>query len=143
VQGQEAVLSALGVRKLRKDTILSDGTQNIIRAMEQHGVRRLVCESSLGVGDSKGQLGWFFNLFLVFLCTALSEIPDRAAAVSQCHRALKAGGILSITEKFGDPHYQSWSTVKRLAEEAGFRLQSIQGGWWFFTANFVKPLARL
>jgi putative NADH-flavin reductase len=65
VQGQEAVLSALGVRKLRKNTILSDGTQNIIRAMEQHGVKRLVCESSLGVGDSKGQLGWFLNLFLI------------------------------------------------------------------------------
>jgi ubiquinone/menaquinone biosynthesis C-methylase UbiE len=29
---------------------------------------------------------------LVFLCTVLGEIPDRAAALSQCHRALKAGG---------------------------------------------------
>jgi ubiquinone/menaquinone biosynthesis C-methylase UbiE len=80
---------------------------------------------------------------LVFLCTALGEIPDRVAALCQCHRALKAGGILSVTEKFGDPHYQSRSTVKRVAEEAGFRLQSIQGGWWFFTATFIKPLAKL
>jgi ubiquinone/menaquinone biosynthesis C-methylase UbiE len=80
---------------------------------------------------------------LVFLCTALGEIPDRAAAVSQCFRALKAGGILSITEKFGDPHYQSRSTVKRLAEEAGFRIQSIQGRWWFYTASFIKPSAKL
>jgi ubiquinone/menaquinone biosynthesis C-methylase UbiE len=80
---------------------------------------------------------------LVFLCTALGEIPDRVPALCQCHRALKAGGFLSITEKFGDPHYQSRSTVKRLAEEAGFRFQSIQGGWWFFTATFIKPLAQL
>ncbi len=65
VQGQDVVLSALGVRKLRKNTILSDGTKNIIRAMEQHGVKRFVCESSLGVGDSKGQLGWVFNVFLI------------------------------------------------------------------------------
>jgi len=65
VQGQEAVLSALGVRKLRKNTILSDGTKNIIRAMEQHGVKRFVCESSLGVGDSKGQLGWVYTLFII------------------------------------------------------------------------------
>ena len=36
--------------------------------------------------------------------------------------------MLSITEMFLDPHYQSRSTVKRLAEEAGFRLQSLQGG---------------
>jgi hypothetical protein len=48
--------------------------------------------------------------------------------------------MLSITEMAGDPHYQFRATVQRLAEEAGFRLQSIQGGWWFFTANFIKPL---
>jgi hypothetical protein len=39
----------------------------------------------------------------------------------------------------GDPHYQSWSTVERLAEEAGFQFESLHGHWWFFTANFVKP----
>jgi len=38
----------------------------------------------------------------------------------------------------GDPHYQSRSTVWRLAEGAGFRLQSIKGGWWLFTADFIK-----
>ncbi len=75
---------------------------------------------------------------LVFLCTALGEIPDRAAGLKQCHRALKPGGMLSVTEIFGDPHYQSRSVVQRFAEAPGFRLQSIQGGWWFYTANFVK-----
>lgn len=76
---------------------------------------------------------------LVFLCTVLGEVPDRPAVLKQSFRALKQGGILSITELFGDPHYQSRSTVKRLAEEVGFRLQSIEGRLWFFTANFVKP----
>jgi SAM-dependent methyltransferase len=80
---------------------------------------------------------------LVFLCTALGEIPDRAAALSQCHRALKPGGVLSITEIFGDPHYQSRSVVRRLAAAAGFRLESIQGRWWFYTASFIKPSALL
>jgi predicted methyltransferase len=75
----------------------------------------------------------------VFLCTALGEIPDRAAALGQCHRALKPGGVLAITEIIGDPHYQSRSVVRRLAEAAGFRLQSIQGRWWFYTARFLKP----
>jgi putative NADH-flavin reductase len=65
VQGQNAVLSALGVRKLRKNTILSDGTKNIIQAMERHGIKRFICESSLGVGDSRGQLGWVFNIFVI------------------------------------------------------------------------------
>jgi ubiquinone/menaquinone biosynthesis C-methylase UbiE len=76
---------------------------------------------------------------LVFLSTALGEIPDRAAALAHCHTALKSGGVLSITEIIGDPHYQSRSVVQRLAQEAGFRLKSIQGGWLLFTANFIKP----
>jgi ubiquinone/menaquinone biosynthesis C-methylase UbiE len=76
---------------------------------------------------------------LVFLCLALGEIPDRAAALAQCRRALKPGGVLSITEIFGDPHYQRRSVVKRLAQAAGFQLQSVQGGWWMFIATFIKP----
>jgi ubiquinone/menaquinone biosynthesis C-methylase UbiE len=76
---------------------------------------------------------------LVFLSAVLGEIPDRAAALAQCHRALKVGGRLSVTEMIGDPHYQSRSVVCRLAERAGFKLQSIKGGRWLFTADFIKP----
>jgi ubiquinone/menaquinone biosynthesis C-methylase UbiE len=76
---------------------------------------------------------------VVYLCMALGEIPDRAAALTQCHRALKPRGVLSITESVGDPHYQSRSVVRRLAEGAGLRFQSIRGGWWLYTAEFLKP----
>jgi ubiquinone/menaquinone biosynthesis C-methylase UbiE len=75
---------------------------------------------------------------LAFLCTVLGEIPDRSAALTQCYRALKPGGRLSVTEVILDPHYQRRSTVRRLAEGAGFRFVSIEGGRWFYTANFVK-----
>ena len=76
---------------------------------------------------------------VVMLCEVLGEIPDRSAALAQCFRALKPGGRLSVTELIGDPHYQFRSTLKRLAGQAGFRLQSIEGGWWVYTANFIKP----
>lgn len=75
---------------------------------------------------------------LIYLCTVLGEIPDREAALQQCYLALKSGGWLSVTEIFPDPHYQSRATVQRLAEAAGFRLQAMNGPWYFFTANFVK-----
>ena len=65
VQGQDAVLSALGVRRLGKNTILSDGTRNLIEAMEKLRVKRLIVESSLGVGDSRGQLGPVHNWFVL------------------------------------------------------------------------------
>jgi len=64
-RGQDAVLSALGVRQLGKNTILSDGTRNIIQAMKSLGIKRLIVESSLGVGDSRGQLGPVYNWFVM------------------------------------------------------------------------------
>jgi ubiquinone/menaquinone biosynthesis C-methylase UbiE len=75
---------------------------------------------------------------LAFLCTALGEIPDRSAALTHCYRALKPGGRLSVTELMLDPHYQRRSTVQRLALGVGFRFVSIEGGWWYYTANFLK-----
>lgn len=75
---------------------------------------------------------------VIYLCTVLGEIPDREAALRQCYAALKPGGMLSITEIFPDPHYQSRAVVQQLAEAAGFRLRETHGQWYFFTANFVK-----
>ena len=59
--GRDAVFSALGIRKLGKNTIISDGTKNIIAAIQKHGIKRFICETSLGVGDSKGQTAWLFD----------------------------------------------------------------------------------
>jgi putative NADH-flavin reductase len=66
VQGQHAVISALGHKRFFGPTcILSDGTRNILRAMAAHGVRRFVCETSLGVGDSVGRMGLYYSLFVI------------------------------------------------------------------------------
>jgi putative NADH-flavin reductase len=65
VQGQEAVLSALGTPALTKNTVRSEGTRNIIRAMEQAGVRRLICLSSIGIGDSRRMLPFHYKYILV------------------------------------------------------------------------------
>jgi putative NADH-flavin reductase len=66
VRGQDAVLCALGHRRwFYPNRILSDGTRNIVRAMESLGVRRLVCETSLGVGDSVGRLGPWYTLIVI------------------------------------------------------------------------------
>ena len=65
VQGQEAVVSALGTPPLTKKTVRSEGTWNIVRAIEKVGVRRLVCLSSLGVGDSRDMLPFLYKYMLV------------------------------------------------------------------------------
>ncbi len=66
MQGQDAVLCALGHKRLFMPTrILSAGTQNIVSAMEAHGVRRLVCETALGLGDSSGLLGLYYTFLVI------------------------------------------------------------------------------
>lgn len=66
MRGQEAVLCALGHRRYLYPTrIQSDGTRNILEAMKAHGSRRLVCLTSLGLGDSAFRLGLLYTLFII------------------------------------------------------------------------------
>jgi putative NADH-flavin reductase len=67
VAGQDAVLSALGIKPWTREPVLLEGTRNILAAMEKHGVRRFICESSFGVGDSKDDADWFTNS-MIGLC---------------------------------------------------------------------------
>jgi putative NADH-flavin reductase len=62
VQGQEAVLCSIGAG--RKGTVRSKGTRHIVRAMESAGVRRFICQTSLGVGDSWGNLNFFWKYIM-------------------------------------------------------------------------------
>jgi uncharacterized protein YbjT (DUF2867 family) len=65
MQGQEAVLSALGHKRwLAPGRILSEGTRNLIAAMVRHGVQRLVCETALGISDAWWQMGLYYTLFV-------------------------------------------------------------------------------
>lgn len=62
VSGQDAVLCAIGAG--RSGRVRSEGTGHIIRAMEQTGVKRLVCQSTLGAGDSWENLNVFWKYFM-------------------------------------------------------------------------------
>ncbi len=63
VLGQESVVFSLGRSAHRKPTTLfSDATRVLIRAMENHDVRRLVCITGIGAGDSKGHGGFLYGL---------------------------------------------------------------------------------
>lgn len=65
VAGQDAVFSALGVNDRKPNTVLSDGTRNLLAAMKKQKVKRLLFVSSLGVGDTQGQLGPLYNWILL------------------------------------------------------------------------------
>ena len=66
VKGHDAVLCALGHKRYFRPThILSQGTANLLRAMNAHGVRRLVCETALGIGSSAGRMGLYYTFFVL------------------------------------------------------------------------------
>jgi putative NADH-flavin reductase len=52
VRCSDAVICALGMPILNNDKIRSRGTKNIVEAMNASAVSRIICLSSMGVGDS-------------------------------------------------------------------------------------------
>jgi ubiquinone/menaquinone biosynthesis C-methylase UbiE len=93
------------------------------------------------VGIGRGEFREQNAFDRAFLTTVLGEIPNQKLALQEIFAALKPGGVLSITEVLVDPHYQSRGAVRRLCEEAGFRLEQVYGNVFNFTMNFVKPAA--
>ena len=63
VTGQDAVLCALGLDKNKPSTVLSEGTRNILKVMEEEGVRRFICMSSAGILGNDSSF-WFGKIFM-------------------------------------------------------------------------------
>ena len=68
----------------------------------------------------------------------LGEARDRAGALREIYAALRPGGVLSVTEIFGDPHHLAARTVLKQAEAVGFRLAARFGSFPAYTLNFVR-----
>lgn len=64
VQGQEVVVCILGAGPKLTGNIRSEGTRRIIQAMEQAGIRRFICQSTLGAGDSWGSLNFYWKYIM-------------------------------------------------------------------------------
>jgi putative NADH-flavin reductase len=78
VAGQDAVLSALGTRSTRPTTLFSESTHNVIGAMKKQGVRRLICITGVGAGDSKGHVGFLYDrIMLPFVVKNIYEDKTR------------------------------------------------------------------
>ena len=85
LDGCGAVISALGTRRIRlvgKVTLLSDGTRAMVAAMKQRGVRRLVCITGVGAGDSAGHGGFVYDrLIKPVLLRTIYQDKDRQEAI--------------------------------------------------------------
>lgn len=84
VAGKDAVLSTIGAGAGRA-TIREEGTRVIIEAMKNTGVRRLITQSSLGVGESRTNLSFFtrYVIVAIFLRHAFADHERQEAVVKQ------------------------------------------------------------
>ena len=78
VRGHDAVVVTLGITenplrvrllgpKRTPLNVRSAGTRNVVAAMQKHGVRRLIVQSSFGVGETRGALRLLERLFFAVL----------------------------------------------------------------------------
>lgn len=82
--GHDAVLAALGSPPWKNTDVRSEGNRQIIRAMEQQRVRRLVSLSTLGAGDSWQALPRKYRiLFRSLLRNALAAHERQESYITQ------------------------------------------------------------
>lgn len=83
VQGQDAIVCALGSRDLKKTTVRTIGTQHIIKAMEQRSVRRLIVVSAMGTGESWDTLSLISKFFYAVLLKSAREDHESQEVIVQ------------------------------------------------------------
>jgi len=136
VRGHDAVLSALGHKRWFYPTrILSAGTANILGAMEACGVRRFVCETSLGLGESCGRMGLYYTLFVIPVILPLyywdKRRQERLIRASRLDWVIVRPGVLTNGRRRGvyehGPKVGHWLWTVRIsrADAADFMLSQM------------------
>ncbi|WP_407402286.1 NAD(P)-dependent oxidoreductase [Chryseobacterium sp.] len=73
IKNQDVVFCALGDGKVGK--IRAAGTQNIITVMQSEGVQRLICQSTIGAGNSYKHLNFVWK-YIMFGFLLKKVLPD-------------------------------------------------------------------
>ena len=83
VAGHDAVMCSIGAG--RKGGVRAEGTCNIIAAMKANGVRRLICQSTLGIGESWNNLNafWKYLMFGLFIRPAYLDHVEQEKLVRE------------------------------------------------------------
>jgi putative NADH-flavin reductase len=81
--GQGAVCCTIGVKTpWEQRGVFSMGTERLLRAMQRHAVRRLVCVTGIGAGDSKNHGGFLYDrVFFPLLLRSVYADKDRQEAL--------------------------------------------------------------
>lgn len=129
VSGHDAVVVTLGISenpvRVRLAgpshtpmAIRSEGTGNVIAAMQRHGVRRLVVQSSYGVGETRDRLDLVNRLFFALLLKpqiADTELQERAVRASGLDWTLVQPVHLTDAAEDGRPFVSTEGATEQMA----------------------------
>ena len=87
IQGQDAVVCTLGSGQKLTGTVRSEGTHHIMQAMAKTGVRRFICQTTLGTGDSWDSLNfyWKYIMFGLILRNVFADHQRQERDVQRSH----------------------------------------------------------
>jgi putative NADH-flavin reductase len=114
IPGHDAVVSALGVSTpLKHDADVISGIQNIIGAMEEHGIGRLIYLSFIGVRESRAAVG--FVLRYIAPIPLRHEIADHEMKESMITSSRLAWTIVRAPKLMNGPatgRYRSGDDIR-------------------------------
>jgi uncharacterized protein YbjT (DUF2867 family) len=133
VSGQDAVLYAVGSNKSSPPGIRAEGVRNVIAAMKEQGVRRLIVLSAFGAGDSKGEGGFVYSKIIAKLFIK-DVLADQDAMEAEVVKSGVDYTLVRPTRLTNKPAAGKWdvifkggkasSTISR-ADTAAFMLQQL------------------
>ncbi len=133
LEGKDIVLCALGDGKTGQ--IRAEGTKNIIEAMNATNTKRLICQTTLGMGESYNNLNfiWKHIMFGYLLRKAFKDhqLQEEAILNSNLHYTIVRPSALTDGEITNNYHAGFNGSLKNLklkisrADVADFMLQQI------------------
>ena len=148
LDGCDAVISALGtaLSPFREVTLLSAATRALVATMNRTGVRRLVCITGMGAGDSRGHGGFFYDrVFQPLLLRTIYADKDRQEEIVRAsgldwiivrptvlNDKAARGALRATTDLAG----VRGGTISR-ADVAAFTLDQVEGNAWLHKAPLI------
>jgi putative NADH-flavin reductase len=134
LKNQDAILCALGDGNVGK--IRSAGTKNIVDAMNKLGIKRLVCQTTLGMGDSYQNLNfiWKYLMFGILLRKAFQDHKLQEESILKSNlnytivrpSALMPGEIKNEYKIGFDGNYKDLTLKISRKEVASFMINQLQ-----------------
>jgi len=147
IANQDVVFCTLGMPASDKSTLRANGTDFIIRAMNEKNVKRLVCQTSLGFADSKEVLPWYMKHIIVpfILKNAFKdhELQEDFIEKSNLDWTIVRPGNMTNGRKTGNYKHGFDSTEKiklkiSRADVADFMLNQINNNQYFYKKTGIS-----